>query len=122
MCKRCKSPVTSGVEQPQEERPAIGTSAAIPKWGVTYGAVTGGLLVAICLLGWCSTSKNHTVHATCLTVWALALQVLTASQDVFLVFGVRDRASAGGLAILFPALVLLGMIGLFVYGLANMPS
>jgi hypothetical protein len=122
VCKRCRSPLTNGVEQPQQRR-VVGPSAAVPRLGVTYAAVTGGLLVTFGLSGWCwSESRNETVHAACLGVWALAGLLLTVSQVVFIVFGLKAKGSDARLAVLTVALILLGMIGLLVFALANMPS
>jgi hypothetical protein len=122
VCKRCNSPLKNGVEQPQQRR-AGGPSAAVPRLGVTYAVVTGGFLVTICLSGWCwSTSTNETLHAACVGVWALSGLLLTVSQVVFIVLGIKAKGNTARLAVLTVALILLGMIGLFMFALANMPS
>lgn len=122
VCIRCKTPLANGAEQAQQRR-AVARSAAVSRLGVTYAATTGGLLMTIGLSSWCwSKSENETLHTACIGLWALAGLLLTVSQLVFIVLGVKAKGSGTRLAVLTVALILLGLIGLFVFALANMPS
>ena len=95
----------------------------MPRLAGAYGLVTSGLVVTICLSGWCwSRSRNDALHATCLAVWALAGILLAISQVVFMVLAAKAKGNAARLIVLILAGVLLAMIGLFVFALANMPS
>jgi hypothetical protein len=122
VCKRCGSPSTYGLEQSQQ-RPAVDQLPAMPRLGGAYGLVTGGLVVTICLSGWCwSRARNDALHATCLAVWALAGILLTVSQVVFIVLAVKAKGNDARLIVLLLAAIVMAMIGLFVLALANMPS
>ena len=79
--------------------------------------------MTIGLSSWCwSKSENETLHTACIGLWALAGLLLTVSQLVFIVLGVKAKGCGTRLAVLTVALILLGLIGLFVFALASMPS
>ena len=72
--------------------------------------------MTIGLSSWCwSKSENETLHTACIGLWALAGLLLTVSQLVFIVLGVKAKGSGTRLAVLTVALILLGLIGLFVF-------
>jgi hypothetical protein len=122
VCRRCGYVWPTGAEQPQRMS-AVTPTAAARKLGLAYGLVTGGLLATIYLSGWCwSYSTKEPVHDTCLTVWVLAGILLTCSQIVFIVLAARTKRSDARLIILLVASIVMVMIGLVVFALANMPS
>jgi hypothetical protein len=95
--------------------------------GQAYALVTGVLVLIIFTSGWCWSYLNvndssEQLHSACLVIWAVAGGLLALSQLVFIVVAVRTTMSSARVPILLVAAVMLTMIILFVFALAQMPS
>ena len=122
VCKRCGTHCTDGLNVPRQALP-VEPLPSMRGIGRAYGIVTGALVLTTYLSGVCWTYSTSTrLHDACLFVWVLAGLLLTASQIVFIVLAARTKASDARFVVLFVASILLVMIGLAVFGLANMPS
>lgn len=139
-CARCgRDWLSLRARVSQPNRPRSGTDSATHRFspgdstkrpfalGRAYALVTGALLLIIFISGWCWSYQNVTfsnlgLRTTCVVIWALAGNLLALSQVVFLVVGVRTRGNSARVPVLLAAIVLIAMIGLFVFALARMPS
>ena len=95
--------------------------------GRAYAIVTGVLLLTIFVSGWCWSNQNvygssEGLNMACVLIWALAGGLLALSQVVFIVAAVRTCGSSARITVLLVAILMLALIGLFVFALTRMPS